>query len=45
LIDGDPIHDLYFSNGAQFWEFAASDRVVEALRAAKATDLTIKPVP
>jgi hypothetical protein len=35
--------DLHFSNGFQFWHFAAADRVVEALREAGATDLSIKP--
>ncbi|WP_328996188.1 hypothetical protein OG394_16195 [Kribbella sp. NBC_01245] len=43
VLDADPSHDLYFSNGAQFWSFIASDRVVEALRAADVTGLSIKP--
>jgi len=44
ILDGDPTKDLYFSNGWQFWEFAAADRVVDALRAANVTDLLIRRV-
>ncbi|MEV8375128.1 hypothetical protein AB0P21_20490 [Kribbella sp. NPDC056861] len=41
VLDGDESHDLRFSNGVQFWEFAASDRVVEALRERGVTELSI----
>jgi hypothetical protein len=42
VVDDDPGKDLYFSNGVQFWDFVAADRVVEALRQADVTDLSIK---
>jgi hypothetical protein len=40
----NPHADLHFSNGVQFWQFAASDRVVAALRDAGVTALSITPV-
>lgn len=43
VLDDDTGKDVHFSNGFQFWHFAAADRVVEALREAGATDLSIKP--
>ncbi|AGM07129.1 hypothetical protein [Amycolatopsis keratiniphila] len=43
IEDGDPGKDLHFSHGAQFWAFAASGRVVDALTRAGVTDLSITP--
>lgn len=43
VLDDDTGKDVPFSNGFQFWHFAAADRVVEGLREAGATDLSIKP--
>lgn len=42
VIDGDPARDLRFSNGFQTFRCRASDRVVDALRTAEVTDLSIK---
>lgn len=44
VVDGNPYADLHFSNGVQFWQFAAGDRVVAALRDAGVTALSITPV-
>ena len=41
ILDGDTKKDLHFSNGFQFWNFAAVDWVVEALQATGVTDLSI----
>ncbi|WP_327638665.1 hypothetical protein OHB24_09930 [Kribbella sp. NBC_00482] len=43
VLDDDQDKDLRFSNGVQFWSFLASDRVVDALRAADVTGFRIKP--
>lgn len=42
VLDDDPAKDLRFSNGVQFWNFIASDRVVDALRTAGVTGFRIK---
>lgn len=41
VLDDDTTKDLHFSTGFQFWSFAATDLVVEALREAGVTDLSI----
>ncbi len=43
IEDGDTDKDLHVSNGAQFWNFAATRRVVDALIQAGATELSITP--
>jgi hypothetical protein len=43
VLDSDPSRDLYFTHGAQNFDFATSDRVVAALRDADVTALSIKP--
>lgn len=43
IKDGDTEKDLYFSNGAQFWNFAATSRVVDALTQAGVTELSVTP--
>ncbi|OKA03877.1 hypothetical protein ATP06_0234000 [Amycolatopsis regifaucium] len=43
IEDGDTGKDLHFSNGAQFWYFAAASRVVGALTHAGVTELSITP--
>ncbi|WBQ08471.1 hypothetical protein [Kribbella sp. CA-293567] len=43
VLDSNPSHDLYFTHGAQNFDFAASDRVVAALRNADVTALSITP--
>jgi hypothetical protein len=44
VLDSDPSRDLYFTHGAQNFDFATSDRVVTALRNAGVTALSITPV-
>jgi len=43
VLDQDTGKDVHFFNGFQFCQFAAADRVVEALRDAGAADLSIRP--
>ncbi|OXM43044.1 hypothetical protein [Amycolatopsis alba] len=43
IEDDDPGKDLHFANGVQFWNFAATGRVVEALTHAGVTELSITP--
>ena len=43
VLDADPSRDLYFTHGAQNFDFAATDRVVAALRDAGVTALSIMP--
>jgi hypothetical protein len=43
VLDADPSRDLYFTHGAQNFDFAANDRVVDALRDAGVTALSITP--
>ncbi|MGC4941596.1 hypothetical protein [Kribbella sp. DT2] len=44
VLDADPAKDLRFELGYQGWSFVASDRVVDALKAAEVTELSVKRV-